>query len=277
MKKITSLFILTLFAVLVKAQIDVPVPSPAATVIQKFGLTEIKLEYSRPSVNGRKIFGNVVPFDSIWRTGANDPTTFTTKDSLTINGKGLAKGTYIILTKPGKTNWEIIFNKNPLVSYTNYRPQDDVLRISVPVNKTDELIETFTIIPAEIKSDKCTLVFEWENSVVKLQLVNDVHTKVMNQIKQKLAGLTQSEYTTMARFYFENGEDINQALTFINKAVAMGEGYGNLRLQSLILAKSGDKKQAIVAAKKSLERAMASNNQDYIRMNKESIAEWEKQ
>jgi hypothetical protein len=276
MKKIICLFVFITNIVIAKAQIDVPVPSPASTVIQKFGLTEIKLEYSRPSVNGRKIFGNVVPFDSIWRTGANDPTTFTTKDSLTINGKGLAKGTYIILTRPGKTTWEIIFNKNPLVSYTNYKPQDDVLRISVPVNKTDNSVETFLISTTDIKSNSCNLVFEWENSIVKLQLVNDVHTKVMNQIKQKLAGLTQSEYTTMARFYFENGEDINQALTFINKAVEMGEGYGNLRLKSLILAKSGDKKQAVVTAKKSLERAIASNNQDYIRMNKESIAEWEK-
>lgn len=276
MKKTICLLVFITNIVIVNAQIDVPIPSPASTVIQKFGLTEIKLEYSRPSVNNRKIFGNVVPFDSIWRTGANDPTTFTTKDSLTINGKGLAKGTYVILTRPGKISWEIIFNKNPLVSYTNYKPQDDVLRITVPVNKTENTVETFSITTTDIKSNSCNVVFEWENSSVKFQLVNDVHTKVMNQIKQKLAGLTQSEYTTMARFYFENGEDINQALTFINKAVAMGEGYGNLRLQSLILAKSGDKKQAVIAAKKSLERAIVSNNQDYIRMNKESIAEWEK-
>ena len=120
------------------------------------------------------------------------------------------------------------------------------------------------------------LAFEWDNASVQLQLVHDVRNKVLKQIRQKNAGPTQSEYTTMAGFYFENNESVSDALGFINKAVAMGETFANLRLQSLILAKSGDKKQAIIAAKKSLEKANAANNQDYIRMNKESIAEWEK-
>ena len=276
MRKIICLLILNLTIIYAEAQIDVPAPSPAATIIQKFGLTEIKVEYSRPSVNGRVVFGTLLPYDSIWRTGANDPTTFTTKDSLTINGKGLPKGTYIILTRPSKLSWEVIFNKNPLVSYTNYRPEDDVLRLTVPVTMTNHHIETFTISTSDIKSDNCTLAFEWENSSVKLQLVNDVHTKVMKQIKQKLSGISQAEYTSMARFYFENGENINDALDFIIKAVAMGEGYSNLRLESLILAKSGNTKQAIIVAKKSLEKAKAVNNKDFIKMNTESIAEWEK-
>jgi hypothetical protein len=276
MKKIICLSLFALSLLSSKAQIDVPVPSPASSVIQKFGLTEIKIDYSRPGIKGRKIFGNIVPFDSIWRTGANSPTTFITNDSLTINGQGLPKGTYIILTRPGKASWDIIFNKNPLVSYENYIPKDDVLKINVPANKTNQTVESFTISVSDIKSDNCNLNFEWENTAVQLHLMNDVHTKVMNQIKQKLAGPTQSEYTAMARFYYENNENINDALTYINKAVEMGEGYGNLRLKSLILAKSGDKKQAIAVAKKSLERAISFNNQDYIRMNKKSIAEWEK-
>ena len=276
MKKIIYLLVLIFVLQNANAQIDVPAPSPGASFTQKFGLTEIKMEYSRPSVNGRVIFGNILPFDSLWRTGANGPTTFTAQDSLTINGKGLPKGTYIILSKPGRTNWEIIFNKNPAVSYTNYLPQDDVLRISVPVNKTNTKVETFTISVTDVKSNSCMLAFEWENASVQLQLVHDVRNKVLKQIRQKNAGPTQSEYTAMARFYFENNESVGDALGFINKAVAMGETFANLRLQSLILAKSGDKKQAIIAAKKSLEKAIAANNQDYIRMNKESIAEWEK-
>lgn len=276
MKKIIYLLVLMLAVQTVNAQIDVPAPSPGAGFTQKFGLMEIKMEYSRPSVNGRVIYGNILPFDSLWRTGANNPTTFTANDSLTINGKGLAKGTYIILSKPGRTSWEIIFNKNPAVSYTNYKPQDDVLRVSVPVTKTNEKVETFTIGVTDIKSNSCSLVFAWDNASVKLQLVHDVRTRVMNQIKQKLAGPSQSEYNAMARYYFDNNESISDALAYINKAVGMGETYGNLRLQSQILAKSGDKKQAIAAARKSLEKAIAANNQDYVRMNKESIAEWEK-
>ena len=276
MKKIIYLLVLIFVLQNANAQIDVPAPSPGSSFTQKFGLTEIKMDYSRPSVNGRVIFGNILPFDSLWRTGANGPTTFTTQDSLTINGKGLPKGTYIILSKPGRTSWEIIFNKNPAVSYTNYIPQDDVLRISVPVSKTSTKVETFTISVSDVKSNNCMLAFEWDNVSVQLQLVHDVRNKVLKQIRQKNAGPTQSEYTAMARFYFENNESVSDALGFINKAVAMGETFANLRLQSLILAKSGDKKQAIIAAKKSLEKATAANNQDYFRMNKESIAEWEK-
>lgn len=260
----------------VNAQIDIPVPSPGATLIQKFGLTEIKIDYSRPSVNGRTIFGTIVPFDSIWRTGANEPTSFTTKDAITVNGQSLAKGTYIILTRPGKTSWEVIFNKNPLVSYTNYKPQDDVLKINVPITVLTSAVETFTISTNNIKTDNCILSFEWQNTSVKLNLVNDVRTKVLKQIKQKIDGPTQSEFTTMARFYFENGESVTDALKFIQKAVDMGETFSNLRLQSLILAKSGDKKQAVIVAKKSLEKATAANNQDYIRMNNQSIIEWTK-
>ena len=120
------------------------------------------------------------------------------------------------------------------------------------------------------------LSFEWDNASVQIQLVHDVRSKVMKQIKQKNAGPTQSEYNAMAKYYYDNNESISDALTFINKAVAIGETMANLRLQSQILAKSGDKKQAIVAAKKSLEKAIAANNQEYVKMNKESIAEWEK-
>ncbi len=276
MKKFLYAFVLMITAETANAQIDLPAPSPGASFTQKFGLTEIKMEYSRPSVNGRVIFGNLLPFDSLWRTGANEPTTFTTKEAITVNGKALPKGTYIILSKPGRTSWEILFNKNPAVSYTNYKPEDDVIRISVPVTKTNEKIESFTIRAADIKTNTCSLVFEWDNSSVKLQLENDVRTKVMNQIKQKLAGPTQADYNAMAKYYFDNNENLNDALTYISKAVSMGETMANLRLQSQILAKSGDKKQAIIAAKKSLEKAVAANNADYIKMNKESIAGWEK-
>jgi len=276
MKKILYLLVFMITMQTVTAQIDIPAPSPGASFTQKFGFAEIKMEYSRPSVNGRVIFGGLLPFDSLWRTGANGPTTFTTSDAITINGKELSKGTYIVLSKPGKSSWEIMFNKNPLVSYTNYKPQDDIIRITVPVTKTDLKTESFTISTTDVKSNSCKLVFAWDNTSVQLQLENDVRTKVMNQIKQKLAGPTQGEYNAMAKYYFDNNESITDAVAYINKAVSMGETMANLRLQSQILAKSGDKKQAIMAAKKSLEKAIAANNADYIKMNKDSIAEWEK-
>lgn len=276
MKKISSLLLVILAVQITYAQIDLPAPSQGATLTQKFGLTEIKIDYSRPSVNGREIFGKLLPTDSIWRLGANTPTTITLKDSITVNGNGLAKGTYNVIARTGKNNWEILFLNDLSMSAFTYKPASEYLKITAPVMKTGKSVESFTISTSNIKTNSCTLSFEWENSSVSLQLVQDVHTKVVNQIKQKAAGPTQAEYAAMARYYLENGDSLSDALTFINKSIEKTEGFANLRIKSLILAKSGDKAQAIETAKKSLEKAVAAKNQDYIKMNKDSIAEWEK-
>jgi hypothetical protein len=274
-KQILSLLaiVCTLSAV---AQIDLPAPSPAATLTQKFGLAELKIEYSRPSVKGRKVFGNVVSYDSIWRTGANESTKFTITDSVTIAGKGLAKGTYVLLTRPSKGSWDIIFNKNLNVSYSNYLPEYNVLTVNVKPITTNYTTETFNITTNNIKLNECTVQLAWENTIAEFTVINDPSKKILKQIKQKLDGPTASEYNAMARYYLENNLNMEEALVYINKAVIMDEGYGNLRNKSLILAKMGDKKLAIETAKKSLERAVKNKNLDYIRMNNESIAEWSK-
>lgn len=258
------------------AQINMPMPSPASTVIQKFGLAEIKVEYFRPSMNGRKVFGNIVPYDSIWRAGANEGTFFTVTDSVTINGKSLGKGTYLILTRPGKTSWDIYFNKNLTADYIFYKPEENVFKVTVPSHSNSSPVETFSIRIDDIKSNACNLVIEWENTVVKIPVEENIHARIMEQIKQKLAGPTRSEYSDMARYYLATGGNLNDVLAFANKSIEMSEGYGNLRLKALILAKMGNKKEAIIYAKKSLERAIKFNHQDYVLMNRESIAEWEK-
>ncbi len=276
MKKLLHLFAFVSISIFTNAQIELPAPSPGATLIQKFGLTEIKVDYSRPSVNGRQIFGKLHLMDSIWRLGANSPTTLAVKDSITVNGKGLAKGTYNVIARPGKNNWEIIFLNDLSISAFTYKPGSEYLKVSVPVMKTPSLVESFTIGTSDIKSNTCKLTFEWENSSVSLQLEQDVHTKVVNQIKQKAAGPSAAEYSTMARYYLENGDSLTDALAFINKSIEKNEGFANLRIKSLIQAKSGDKAGAIESAKKSLAKATVAKNQDYIKMNNDSIAEWEK-
>jgi Protein of unknown function (DUF2911) len=276
MKKLSFFVLLTTICLNITAQINLPAPSPSASFAQKFGLTEIKMEYSRPSVSARKIFGNVVIFGKIWRMGANDATKFTTTDSITVAGKGLSKGTYIVLAIPNKDEWSIIFNSNLAVSYENYKPESNVLEVKVKAEKSAQFVESFTIQTTNISKTGCDLELTWENTLVRIPLTNEVHSKIMAQIKQKIAGTTQSEYQSAARYYMENDIDLKTALEYIDKGIAMGEGYGNLRTKSLILAKMGDKKGAIEWAEKSLARAVKFNNSDYIRMNEESIVEWKK-
>ena len=261
------------------AQIETPQPSPGASLTQKVGMTEVKVEYSRPSMKGRKIFGDIVPFGDIWRTGANSATKFTTTDSITVMGKGLAKGTYMLLTRPGKDSWEIIFNKNPAASASNYTPEiqkDDVVKVMAKPISLPMSIENFTFGMNNVTATSANLEMMWENTYVAIPFTNDVDSKVMAQIKQKLDGPTQNDYFAMSQYYFDNGKDLKEALDFANKAVAKGERYWMLRHKSLVQAKMGDKAGALVTAKRSLELAKEGKNMDYVRMNEKSIAEWAK-
>ena len=280
MKKILSPLSIAAFLLLSfnsQAQIETPAPSPGSTVTQKVGMTEIKIEYSRPAMKGRKIFGgDVVPFGEMWRTGANSATKITTSDSITIMGKGLAKGTYVLLTKPGKDSWEIIFNKNPAVSVFDYKPESDVLKVMVKPMANSMTVESFTMGVANITNNSADIEIAWENTVVRIPFTNDVDSKVMAQIKQKLDGPTQNDYFAMSQYYFESGKDLKESLDFANKAIAKGERFWMLRHKSLVQAKLGDKKGAIESASRSLALAKEAKNNDYIRMNEKSIIEWSK-
>lgn len=275
MKQYFMLSILSLLAVCLQAQINMPQPSPGATVTQNVGLAEIKVEYSRPSAKGRKIMGGVVALNGeVWRTGANAPTKFTTSDSLTFMGKGLPKGTYVLTTRPGASSWDIMFNKNLGSSAFSPKPEDEVLKVSVSPVTMPINVETFTILIGNVTNNSATLDIVWADTYVSVPFTNAYEDKVMAQIKQKLDGPTQNEYFTMSQFYFDNGKSLSEALDFANKAIAKGERFWMLRHKSLVQAKMGDKAGAIVSAKRSLELAKEAKNNDYIRMNEASIAEW---
>ncbi len=272
------LFLLVAFSALsATAQITMPQPSPGATCIQKVGLTEIKFDYSRPGMKGRKIFGDLVPVGEIWRTGANGATKFTITDSVTIEGKGLAKGTYVVLTRPYRDQWEVIFNKNPDVSVFNYKPEDDVLKIIAKASNTADVTENFEITTDNITSNACNVIFKWENTKAVFKVVNDIDTKIKAQIKAKLDGPTADDYSAMSRYFFENDRDVSKALEYIDMSIAKGgEKFFILRQKSLIQAKLGDKKSALETARRSLELSIQEKNPDYIRMNEKSIMEWSK-
>ena len=266
-------------SVAANAQITMPAASTTAQMKQPVGMTEITLDYSRPSAKGRKIMGEIVPFGAIWRTGANQPTKFTTTDSITVSGIGLAKGTYVVMTKPGKDTWQVMFNKNPKANATDDKalfPEDNVVSISVPVKRIDFMVETFTMGIGNITNTSASLDIMWENTMVSIPFTNDIDSKIMAQIKQKLDGPSQNDYFAMSQYYLESGKDAAKALEFADKALAKGERFWMLRHKSLVQAKLGDKKGAIETAKKSLAAATEAKNMDYVRMNEKSIAEWSK-
>jgi Protein of unknown function (DUF2911) len=267
------------FTSVATAQIQMPAASTTAQVKQPVGMADITLDYSRPSAKGRKIMGEIVPFGAMWRTGANQPTKFTTTDSLTVSGIGLPKGTYVIMTKPGKDAWQVMFNKNPKANATDEKalyPEDNVVSITVPVTKTAVPVETFTMGIGNITNTSATLDIMWEGTAISIPFTNDIDSKIMAQIKQKLDGPSQNDYFAMSQYYLESGKDNAKALEFVNKALEKGERFWMLRHKSLVQAKLGDKKGAIETARKSMAAATEAKNMDYVRMNEKSIAEWTK-
>jgi hypothetical protein len=276
MKQVVVTLLLALCCANVEAQINMPQPSPSSMVTQNVGLAEVKVEYSRPSAKGRKIFGEVVPFGDLWRTGANGATKFTTNDSLTIMGAGLPKGTYVLTTRPGRDEWEIIFNKNLSSSASNLKPEGEVLKVKVKPQTLPFKMETFTILIGNITSNGASLDIVWEDTYVSVPFTNDFETKVAAQIKAKLDGPTQDEYFSMSQYYFEKSRNLADALTYVNKAVEKGERFWMLRHKSLVQAKLGDLKGATETAQRSLALAKEAKNNDYIRMNEKSIEEWAK-
>jgi hypothetical protein len=272
---IATALMLTLTA---NAQIQTPAPSTTAQVKQPIGLADVTLDYSRPSSKGRKIMGDLVPFGELWRLGANSATKITITDSLTVAGKGLPKGTWVVMARPGKDEWEIIFNKNGNASVFNRAEteKDDYMSVKVRPTTINMNVETYTMGFGNVSSGSADLQIMWENTLVSVPMVNDYDKKVMAQIKSKLDGPSQQDYFAMSTYYFDNGKDIKEALNFVNKALDKGERFWMLRHKSLVLAKMGDKAGAVAAAKRSLELSKEAKNNDYIRMNEKSIAEWSK-
>jgi len=278
MKKITTFLVAVLLTVAVEAQIMTPAPSPAAKIMQTVGLTEVTVEYSRPSVRGRTIFGDLVPFDKLWRTGANGYTLVSFDKDVKIAGQEVKAGTYSMFSKPGKANWEILFYTDTEGGGTP-REWDDskvVAKTTVKVWPIEMAVETFTITIDDLKSNSANLGIIWENTYVAIPIEVGTDAAVEKNISRVLGGATANDYYTAAVYYSSEGKDIAKANEWMNKAMSMIEEprFWQLRQQSLIQAKSGDKKAAIATAKKSLEGAKAAGNNDYVKLNTDSIKEW---
>lgn len=278
MKQIFLVFlsVLTFSAI---AQIKTPSASPFSKVEQTIGITDFTVEYSRPSVKERAIFAadGLVPYGEIWRTGANAVTKFSTSNDIMVEGSKLAAGDYAILTLPAADKWMVHFYPYEKSSWSSYTEATPTAAVSVKPMKTNMDHESFLIFFDNLTDNSGHLKMAWENTVVPVMIKLTDEENIMASIEKALAGPTGNDYYAAASYYHSAGKDLSLALGFIDKATA-GDNpkFWQVRRKALILADMGRTKDAIAAAKQSMELAKTAGNMDYVRMNEKSIKEWTK-
>lgn len=272
-KLIVCLLALSLSAAEVTAQgLRTPAPSPTTTVKQDFALSSIELSYSRPAKKGRTIFGDLVPYGKVWRTGANSATTLTFGEDVTIGGKTVKAGKYGLLTIPGASDWTVILSKQlDVISPAAYKQDQDLLRVTVPTAQLPMSIENFTIMFGNITSSTCEIWMMWDQTFVALPVSVDVDSKVMAQINT-IMSQDGRPYFNAALYYMDNNKDLNKALEWFNKAAEQQpDAYWVLYQKASCLAKLGRKADAIATAQKSIELAKKGQNDDYVKLNEDLI------
>lgn len=277
-KLLTFICILS-FVPFVGAQVQTPQPSPHSKIEQVVGLTNVSVEYSRPGVKERTIFGDLIPYGELWRTGANENTKITFSDDVVINGETLKKGTYAIYTKPGKNSWEVLFYEDT-DNWGVPKEWDEkkvVLQTEVKSVTLPFKVETFTLMFDNLKNNSATLNFVWENTAVSFDFQVPTEEKTMKSIETTMKGEpTANDYYAAASYYFSEGKNLEQALEWMQSAVKMMDNppYYILRNKSLLEAKLGMKDAAIKSAQQSLKAAQKAEATHYIEMNKASLKEW---
>ena len=262
-----------------KLKITTPQPSPKATVEQRVGLTDVSVEYSRPGVRGRTIFGDLVPFGKTWRTGANSNTKVTFSSDVSIDGQTLNAGSYGLYTVPNENSWEIIFYSESDNSGVP-RDWDDtkiVAKTSVEVYSMPMNVETFTITFDDVSSTSAVIGLLWEKTYVGIKFEVPTDKLVSETIDAVMAASPEAgDYYNAAIYYRQQELDIKKANEWMEKAMSLTENpaFWQLRQQSLIYAKMGDTEKAIAVAEKSLELSKAAGNEAYVKMNTQSLAEW---
>lgn len=271
-----------LVSVILSAQVKTPAPSPKALVNQTVGLTEVEIEYSRPSAKGRAIFGDLVPFGKLWRTGANKNSTVSFSEDVVVGGKELPKGKYAVFITPRADNWEIVFysdTENWGIPQ-NWDENKAVAKVNVKPEMLNRHVETFTISVNNLDNDFAHLEFAWEKTMAAVKFEVPTQKAAMASIEKTLAGPSAGDYFSSAQYFYASNGDMKKALEYVNKACELtkekGTPFWYTRLKSLIQYKAGDKTGAIATAKASLADAEKAGNADYIKMNKDSIAEWSK-
>ncbi|MEM6263472.1 MAG: DUF2911 domain-containing protein [Bacteroidota bacterium] len=258
------------------AQLKTPAPSPSAEMEQTIGLTEVKVEYSRPGAKDREVFGKLVPYGEMWRTGANASTKVTFSEDVKLEGKEVPKGTYALYTIPGEKEWTVVVHKNTTYWGVDdkYDEAEDQVRFMVKPEKSERFIETFTIGFEHLRNTHAHMVLSWENTRVPIKIEVNTSAAVEKEIKQKMAGVTARTYYDAANYYFAEGKDMDQALEWAQKAVSMEEKFWMVTLVAKIQGKMGNYDEAIKTSTHAIELAKEAEYMPYVRMNEGFIAEW---
>lgn len=274
MKKLFTLFSAVLVAAAVYAQ-DLPQPSPKAMVMQTFGLTDVTIEYSRPGVKGREVFGDLVPFDQLWRTGANSATKITVSTDVMIGGKELKAGSYSIFTMPGKDSWKVMFNTNATASTGQYDAANNAVEIEVKP-MTAEATERLMFSFRNVTDNTTDVHMNWATTAISFEISADASAQAEKNIKAEIAKVegAYGVYNSSARYYYDNDKDLAQALAWSKKSVEISAKFWNVYTLSLIQHKMGDTKNALKTAEQSLKLSEEAKYGPYIKMNQENIAAW---
>lgn len=279
-KSLIALVMLTVSAI-GSAQVQTPQSSPKAVVEQTIGLTDVKIEYHRPSARGRAVYGELVPFGRVWRTGANQNTMVTFSNDVVIGGKSLEAGKYALYTQPKADSWDVIFytDTNNWGLPQTWDEKKVALRTTVKPEFLNRNIETLTIGINNLNNDYGHLEIAWEKTMVAVKIEVPTSDLAMKSIKSVMNGPSARDYFDAAQYYYQSNHDLATALKWMDSAIektpkGQDVPFYFLRQKALIQAKMGDKKGAIATAKLSLEAAEKANNADYVKMNKDSIQEW---
>ena len=278
-KIITTLTAIILFAIsasqLQAQALKVPAPSPLQTLKQNFGLSEITIEYSRPSVKGRVVFGDLVPFSKMWRTGANQATKITFGEEVKVQGTTVAAGTYALYTIPEKASWTVMLYKDLTMggNVDEYKAENEVLRFNVNATALANKVETFTINIADMTSKTANVELCWENTRVAFGVSVEIDAKVMKNIETTMS-TDARPYHSAANYYYENDKDLTKALEWADKAFQNNpKAYWSAHLKAKIQVKLKDYKGAIATAKQSMALAVEDKNDEYVKMNQKLIDE----
>src|SRR5688572_14843623 len=256
-------------------ELKVPTLSPITEITQEVGLTQVKLSYSRPSAKGRKVYGGLVPFNEVWRTGANASTKLSFTEDVKIGGNALKAGTYALYTIPGEKEWAVIIHTNTKhrsIAGDVYKPAEDAFRFKVKPGKTANFVETFTIGFGDITTSSFSIFASWENTEIKFHVDLDVDSQVDKQIADLVAsptGMSHQNYFLAAEYYFHNNKDLSKAEGWIASAMeksAKNARYGLLRAK--ILAKAGKRDEALKVIAEANAWATETNNANYIEQTK---------
>jgi len=249
-----------------------PAPSPTAVIKQDFSTSAIEITYSRPSMRGRKIFGDLIPFGQVWRTGANGATKITFGEDVVLANNPLKAGTYALYTIPGATGWKVIINKGiSNWGVSGFDDKDDVIQFEIPTQKTAEAVQSFTIAIENLNGNKCDLVLSWENTKVVIPVFADNNKKITEYLETSIAN-PKRPYQQAANYYLETNQNLDKALQYTDKAIDENkEAFWLYWLKARIYQKQGKKAEAIEAAQKAADLAAATPYAAEYKRNAETL------